>query len=281
MKKCIAIISCLFLLKISTVISQTTTYTTQDILNAYPEFFSLNIDYKEDEENYDVSIGLNKLPDAHIMSEMLQKYDAAIYFWHLNASDLTQPENWKIFQQRVIDLSDDSMALRKAFYHEMKHDQQFNKYFLSLTKYYLQSKGSDISDFTPIPWVNITEEQLMAISSRFFYASHINSKGRVSVYICTGTNGHQDMAIDFDPNLIFAFCIQNISRAKHLGYKIYDPLNEEMKKLYEESSQMEGDEKVHFFRYRIYKTMQEAEGLKELIMNQHKEIGHLFGFSVI
>lgn len=108
------------------------------------------------------------------------------------------------FQERIelFSLYPDTLSMKELIMEKYSNDSTFNAYFEDAYHALIPSKLKKRTLYTV--------EELMDVSSRFFYCDQVNLDTSIQSRVCVGLNGLTEVKWDKDYTLLAAFCYEAI-----------------------------------------------------------------------
>lgn len=172
----------------------------------------------------------------------------------------------------------DKNKLEEYFYNSLTNDILFNRYFLQLSYNYFLGKDSVITGFSPFKKVQITEDSIMGIVSRFYYFDKFDEMGRLRCMTCVGINGClKNPKIEMLP-LIEAFCFEVVNSRDSAVSSDYAQAR---KSLYEYKKDVEPEARIVLLRGYLFESMRKSQNLKRLLLKLYNKKKDILNFDLI
>jgi hypothetical protein len=182
------------------------------------------------EDNIDIKIYLDKENDkiqASALPELkkeskLYKYEKRFYYLLMNVPEIHRREKGEE-RLKINNLYPDTAEIKKQYLIKYTEDKKLADYF--------ERSFAPIKDPTAVRSATYTIDELMDVSSKFFYCDLVNPDTTVRAHVCVGLNGIKEAEWKKDLILLEAFCFEGIfMQFDNKRSKIWDNFVEEKKK---------------------------------------------------
>ncbi|MCP4178683.1 MAG: hypothetical protein GY756_13040 [bacterium] len=247
---------------------------SKEVKKVYKEFISVSIRKGKD----DVDFRVDSIKSNHYLAPFVNDNIMLITYIFNNYGVFYINYETVFTDKKINELKSDDNKLNEYFFNNLNNDKVFNKHFLQLTYNYLKKRDTIISDFKPMPEVEISLDSITSIASRFYYLLKIDNAGKIKFKICIGIHG-----CDKNPNIemlpiIEGFCFQVIRFAKDDVYNDYKKAINEIKNL---KIEMNNEDKEIYLRNLMYKKMQNSKNLRKEILAEYEKRKEILNFTII
>lgn len=242
----------------------------KEIIKSYPDFIHYNI-YTYNDTPY-ISMTVDSIKGKHFLASVVNENYWALDYLVINHSKISENDE-------IEHLNSDSVKLREYIYNSLAKDSIFNLYFMQLVYNGLEKENKTISDYKPLNKVEITEDSLINIASRFFYVWKLDKDGVPRFKICVGANGcTKNDSIEMLP-LIEAFCFDAIGYADEI---VFNDFTAAVKKVLEmKVENISLVEKEMYYRNAMYAEMKKSKHLQKILIEKYKEKESVLNFTII
>lgn len=206
---------------------------------------------------------------------ILFSYKRRFEYLLINVSEIHHPEQAER-RKEIWDLYPDTIKLKRFYLEEFAKDEKLVKYF--------KVASEAITDANFKVEISFTTDDLMEVSSKFFYCDKVFADTTIQSHVCVGLNGVSEASWSKDYTLLEAFCYE----------AIFNDLMKEISQIDEfySSSKLEASQKFRSsittldkylidVRNELFASMKKDPVLKKILLEYYEENKDNLAFKLI
>jgi len=249
------------------------TITLAEVKEQYSHLFQIEVIKRSNRVSFSYN---TNLPDRNYhLGKLMELYPLYIDYLLWNYSGVNI---FNIFKQTT-----DSAKVNELFIKEIQEDTIFNAAFLPFAYHYLNAKGIAVIDYKAPDKTTYTNEELVRIASKFFYASGLDTVSKsIQWYICVGKNPYfADKALKKNPGAE-AFSFMTLMNRKYKKNKFHNDFENNIRTIENEVRNLEEpDNKLNAVRNRMQEEMVKSKDLEKVLLIEFRKMKKILPFQII